>query len=175
MYGAVVELDTLTDTDRSRTENNNLFLAGIFTLDKLFSFVFLVECRVEVGRFRLEFARAGVNHFEHRSRPFGTLLSAQTLDSAVQIAVPLCKVVFFLGKFAVLKKLFQLHKVVQLGQEPAVYLCDFVYSFNGNAPLQSLEHRKGTLVVHGVQQVLDLVVFKLFKLFQVHGIHSQFN
>ena len=165
MYGAVVELDSLTDTDRPRTENNDLFLACVFTLNKLLSLVLLVKCRVEVGRFRFKFSRAGVNHFEHCSCALGTFLSAETLNSAVKISVPLCKVVFFLCKRAVTKKFFQLHKIVQLRQEPAVYLSDFVYSFYGNSPLQSLEHRKGTLVVHRVQKVLDLAVLKLFKLF----------
>ena len=40
---AVVELNTLTYTDRTRTENDDLFLAGIGTFNELFSLIFLIE------------------------------------------------------------------------------------------------------------------------------------
>ena len=50
--GAVVEFDTLTDTYRTGTENNDLFLACISTLDELLSLVLLVKCGVEVRRRR---------------------------------------------------------------------------------------------------------------------------
>ena len=58
--GAVVEFDTLTDTYRTGTENNDLFLACISTLDELLSLVLLVKCGVEVRRFSLELAGAGI-------------------------------------------------------------------------------------------------------------------
>ena len=42
--GAVVELDTLTDSDRTRTENNDLLLALVGSFDKLLCLILIVIC-----------------------------------------------------------------------------------------------------------------------------------
>ncbi len=65
MNGTVVELDSLTDTDRTRTENYYFLFACILPFDELFGFVLLVESRIEIRSFRLEFSRAGINHFKY--------------------------------------------------------------------------------------------------------------
>ena len=56
MYGRIVELDTLTDTDRARTEYHDLLLVAH---DRL---VLLLIRRVEVGHIGRELATAGIDH-----------------------------------------------------------------------------------------------------------------
>ena len=173
--GAVVELDTLTYSDRTRTENYDLLLACISAVNELSCLVLLVICGVEVGSFSLELACAGINHLEYGSCSLGTLLTAHALNGAVKITVLLGKVIFFTGKLAVCKISFQISKVFKLGEEPHINLCDIMYLFKGNSPLDSLEHNKGTFIIYVLYLVVYLLIGKLFKLFEVHGIKSQLN
>ena len=135
MNGAVVEFDTLTDSDRTRTENNDLFLVGLFSVKELKCFVLLVIGRVEVRCLSLEFACAGVNHFVNEVTVLRAFLTAYALNSAVEVAITLCKVVFIIGECAVCKVFFKLNKVFELGDEPVVDPCDLMYLINGNSTL----------------------------------------
>ena len=63
MNGTVIKFDTLTDSDRTRTENNNLFLTCISSFNELLCFIFFIKGRIEVRCFSLKFACACVNHF----------------------------------------------------------------------------------------------------------------
>ena len=59
MYGAVVELDTLADTNRSGAKHQNLFLRPRFR-----RLVFASIYGIVVGRSRFKFRRTGVNHLK---------------------------------------------------------------------------------------------------------------
>ena len=62
--GSVVELDSLTDPDRSRSDNDDcLGIAGI--LDRslvLAACRSRIICRIEIGRYSLELACTGIDH-----------------------------------------------------------------------------------------------------------------
>ena len=60
VYGRVVELDTLTDTDRARTEHHDFLLVAH---DRL---ILLLVRRVEVGHIGRELATAGIDHLVNR-------------------------------------------------------------------------------------------------------------
>ena len=49
---AIIELNSLSYSDRSRTENDNLFLVGRVLLDELGSLVLIIKIVVEIRRFR---------------------------------------------------------------------------------------------------------------------------
>ncbi len=132
---AVVELDALSYSDRTRTENDDLFLVGGVLLDEFSGFVLAVERVVEIGGVSGELRSAGVDHLVYCKTVLGALLTRNALDGAVEVAVLLRHVVLFLSEFALREPLFKCDEVVQLADEPLVYLGDVMDSIDGNAAL----------------------------------------
>ena len=98
VYRTVVELDTLSDTDRTGTEYDNLFLVAVLTFDELFCFVFVVIGRIEVRCLCLELACAGINHLINGMAVHRAFLTGNTLNGCIQIAVLLCQQVQIFGQ-----------------------------------------------------------------------------
>ena len=63
MYGSVVELNTLADSNRARTEYDNRLFITILFLNKLLRLVFLIECGIEIRSLGVKLGGAGINHF----------------------------------------------------------------------------------------------------------------
>ena len=86
MHGRVVEFDTLTDTDRTRTDNDDTLFA-VFAYERFGFVVFAgVESRIEIRRFRREFRRAGIYHFVRNFLSIRHFLTAKRFDILIKIA-----------------------------------------------------------------------------------------
>ena len=140
VYGAVVELDALPDTDRTASENDDLLLSLVGALDELLCLILLVEGGVEVGSLSLELACTGIYHLVDSALVLGTLLSRNALDGAVKVAVLLCDVVLLLGELALSQPFLQLHKIKELVEEPVVYHGYLVYLLGSYSALERLEY-----------------------------------
>ena len=130
VYRAVVELDALTDSDRTGAEYDYLLLVGGVLLDELSRFILAVEGVVEVRSACGELSRAGIYHLVDCKAALLYLLTGNALDGAVEVAVFLRHVVLFLGQLALSQPLLELNEVVQLADEPLVYLRDVVDNVN---------------------------------------------
>ena len=75
-----------TDTDRTGTEYDNLFLIAVLTLDELLCLVFVVIGRVEVRCLCLELACASINHLINGMAVHRAFLTGNTLNGCIQIA-----------------------------------------------------------------------------------------
>ena len=173
--GAIVELDTLTDSDRTGTEYNYFLLIGRVLLDELSRFILAVERIVEIRSACGELSRAGIYHLVYCKTALLYLLPGNTLDGAVEVAVLLRHVVLFLGQLALSQPLFELYEVIQLADEPLVYLGDVVNYVDGNAALERFEYAEGTVNVNVLQLLHDLLIGELYEILLGHGVHSKLD
>ena len=175
MYRTVVELDTLTDTDRTGTEYDNLFLVAVLTFNEFFRFVLVIIGGVEIRRFCLEFACTGIYHFIYSMAVHWALLAGNTFNGRVQIAVLLCQQVQIFGQRLGSHFPFQFDQVHQLVQEPAVYHGQFMQFFYRLATLHCLIQLECTLIVYDLQPLHNFFQRHFFILLHVHGIYAQFR
>ena len=179
MNGAVVELDTLTDSDRTRAENYNLLLVGWVLLNKFRSLVFIVKGAVEVGSFCGELSSAGINHLVNSGlflyAAFLDRLTRKLFNGLVKIAELLRHIVLFLCKLSVCKPSFQLNKVLELTDKPLVNLCDFVDFIYGNTTLKRFKNAEAAVNVNVVQLLFNFLVGKLCEGGLCKSVHTKLD
>ena len=175
--GGVVELNALTDSDRTGAENDNLLFVGHN------GFVFVFVGRVEVGDVALKLGRAGVYHFVYGENIsllayFVYLLVAlapELSDKRVGEAHFLrleedSRVSYVLGQLS-----FHEDDVLHLFKEEHIYLCRVVY----HAEVCLTSHKLGYGVYSVVRAVLNVVekllVGKFVELLHVEVIYADFQ
>ena len=75
-------------------------------------YIWLTERGLRISNDRL--AKEVINHFEYGALVLRALLTRQTLDSAVKVAVLLCDIVLLFCKLTLCKPLFKLYEVEKL-------------------------------------------------------------
>ena len=153
MNGGIVKFDSLSDTDGTRTDNDNsLFLAFG---DKGFRLVVVgfVVGRVEIRRARGEFRTAGIDHFEYRFFMIRHFFAAEFFDILIEISQLFTPFVDFAGQLvrsgifsAIREFAFVLDKIFQLVQKPSVDLREREDFIHGNSAAKRLIDDKQSFV-----------------------------
>ena len=153
---AVVELDTLTDTDGTGAQNQYLLLTG-----RRLDLVFVVEGRVVVRGLSVELCCTGINRLVDRQALERTdLLTGQLLDGLVEEAHLLRAQVQLLIQLGSLSQLvLHVYNVLVAVQEPGVDHGDVVNLVDGHdAAAQCLADDQQTLVVDLSNTGLDFLI-----------------
>ena len=174
MYGAIVKLDALTDTNGAGTKNENLLLsAGALCL------ALSAVNGVIVRGVRLELCRAGIYHLVDRANVVVVakrcdlcfLLAGESRDDVIRELHTLC----FLQKRG--RQLFSLEGMLHLRQDcdlinkPKVDLGDLVNLFFRNALAQCLRNDPDSLVIHNGKALAQLVRVQLGKIIAAQAVH----
>ena len=149
MDAGIVELDTLTDTDRAGTENHDGLLAAF--ADELHRFVFTALLRrivgaVEVRCGRSELACTGIDHLEGRFVTEGRLCAANTREGFVRVAEFLAARILCVRERLILNLALIREQVIELFEEPHVDHREVVDLFSGDAALHELVDGEQALV-----------------------------
>ncbi len=178
---AVVKLNPLPDADRTGAEDNYAFLLPFMRLKKIKKFsclILLIVRGVEIGSFRFELARAGVNHFEACvfSR---NLLSGQTLDRGVEKSDFTGDGDSLLGPL-IAEPVFPevpLHdrKMSELVEEPPVDLRLLLNLIHFNAAVERFVDNERALVVFTFQSFTDLAVACQAVFFNGERVKAELN
>ena len=148
MYGRIVELDTLTDTDRTGTDNDDTFF-GASIHERLCFVVFVrVERRIEIRRFCGEFRRAGIYHLIRHFLSVRDFLSAERRDVLIEIAKAFAFFVKLSRQLFACKAFFVSNQILELVQEPAVDFRDIEHFVYGNAFFKRRVNDENSFVRH---------------------------
>ena len=168
--GGVVELDTLTDTDRTGAEYDDGLFAVVVLFDKLLRFVLLVEGRIEVRRLRFKLGSAGVYHFIYRIKRLLHRLTGQLLDRLVEEAVFLGAEIELVRQLSALQLIGEVDKILELFEEPLVDHGDLMDLRHADAALERFIEAEDTAVVADAQSVDDGSLGITLKLLVVEGV-----
>ena len=164
MNGGVVELDALTDTDRTCTENDDLLLIGEAGC------VLSGVGGVEVGNIRA--GVAGINHSEYGEE----VVFLSVLEYVKLLALPeschvlvgeahlLCRFKGFEVEYVCLKTLFHIDDVHYSVKEEGGNLGYLVNLLNGSAAVEKLCDSEDIVVTEFGDVILELLVGHIVKL-----------
>ena len=164
---AVVELDALTDTDRTGAKYQNLLLAG-----RRCNLGLLIVGGVVIRGLCLELSGTGINHLIYRQTlNVRNVLAGQLLDGLVEEAHLLgADIQIGVDLISCSQLLLHVDDVLELMQEEHVHRGDVVNLLNGHdAAAQSLADVEQTLIVCACHALLDLGVRLLL---DVRGNHA---
>ena len=170
MDRSVVELYTLTYSDRTAAENDDTLFVRLVVFEKFEGFVFIVVSGIEIRGLRAELCRAGIDHLIGRVSLVLYLVLAETFDGLVEIAHLLCREIKLVGKRFTRESSFHLHEVEVFVQEPSVYLCLVVYLVDREASLERFVNGENPFVVAVVELFGKLRVRHSDELFAVQSI-----
>ena len=167
VYGAEVELDTLSDTDRSGTKYQDLLF--IFGLDRFVLCLIIAIYRIIVWCLCRKLCRTGIYHLICCT---DAVLFTQLFDLGFCLACEICDdVVRELHSFCFQKKVFvqflglqsllHLNKDCQLVDEPDIDLGDLVKFLLGNISSQGFCDLPDTAVIHDIQLVQKFLIRKM--------------
>ncbi len=172
MHGGIIELDSLAYPYRPGAYDYDpllLVLPAPVHEGLCLIVLDLIECGVEIRGLRLELGSAGVNHLEDGPAVHGQLVAGELLHVLVQKAQLLAAQVLLPCNLLARNLVLEVGEVLELGEEPLVYLRDPVYLLEGYAALYCLVYDEYPFVRHLLELVMDLLVGELLKLGHVHG------
>ena len=175
MNRAVVKFDSLPDTNRARSENDDFLFPCRMLFYKFFRFILIIIGRVEVWRFRCKFCRAGVYHLIGCIQFFVWFLPAEHFYGLIQESHLLGFFIFFLSQCSLHQGIFHVDQIVQFVEEPSVDFGNFKYGLDGDASFQRFIDYKDPLIITVMQIFFYYVGIFLFQLFQVQGIQIQLD
>ena len=170
MDGSVVELDALTDTDRTGTEYDDRLFVALSLGDELLRLVFLIKGGIEVRRFGGKLSRAGVDHLVDRGTRIIDLAAGQLGDGLVEEAGLFGGEIELVGQIAFFELFGDVDDVLHLVEEPLVDHGDIVDLLNGNAALEGFVDAEDPSVVADAQTVGDRGVGELLEFLVVEGV-----
>ena len=169
--GSVVELDTLTDSDRTGTDNDySLLLALFLGLELevslvLSAFAGEIICAVEIRCCSCELTCAGINHLIYRYELVGAdRIAGDLLHRAVCKTELLTYYIIFVCNCCALDLLLEVNKALNLVEEPHVDLCNLVDLLTCYASVQSLADEEESLVSRLGVTFLEFLECCLFEL-----------
>ena len=177
VYGAIVELYALTDTNRTGAQNNDLLLVA--NLNLVLGFI----AGIVVGSSGLKLSGAGINHLVGRNDAvsltqianFKLCLTYASSDGLVGEAHLLSLAQQARSELMGFQSTLHLNDVLNLGQEPFINLSDSVDFVNGHATTHSLGDNKATLIIDVLNLSTDFFVAQCLQLrhFQVSQANFQ--
>ena len=154
MHARVIEFYSLSDPDRTRSENEN----GLFLLvHMLQSFVLFVVGGIEIRRFRVKLRGTRIHHFVDRIAVNGYLMSAYSLDSFVGIAVLFTSEISVFVYNSALYLLLVIREILEFIEEEAVYTGYLEYSVQGYPFLDRAEDCENPQIVHVREHRFDVL------------------
>ena len=107
VYRTVIEFNTLSNSNWTRTKYNYFLFSGIGTFDELLRFIFCVISRIEIWCFCFKFTCTGIYHFVNGMLMNRTRLTRDSLNCSIQITILLGYTVLFFCEFPIFQPLFQ--------------------------------------------------------------------
>ena len=173
MNRAVVELNALTDTDRTGAKYHNLLLAGC-RLD----LGFLIKGGVIIGRFCLKFCRTGINGLVYRHAcQTAHFLFGQTLNHLIGKAHLLCcQIQRLIQLLCLLQCMLHVNDAHKAMEEPGVNPGNIMYFLNGHdTTAECLTDRENTLEITGLNLFNNFLVAQLGNQRHGQGVNLHFN
>ena len=136
MYGGIIELDTLPDADRPRTDDDDALFRAFRNERRRLVVRILVVGRIEIRCFRRKFRRAGIDHLIDRLPVIRDFLPRQLFQLMVGIPEAFALVVQRARQLFAVQAALVLDQIVELGEEPAIDLRDLKNLVDGDARLQ---------------------------------------
>ena len=170
MNGGIVELDALSDTDRTGAEHDNGPVPGVDALDELLGLVLTVIGRIEVRCLGGKLGSAGIDHFINSMERLFNGLACELFDDLIGEAHFLGLMIQLKGGIACFKLILELNKIQQLIGEPLVDLGDVKDLLGGNAAAESLIHDEESFVVAVMELLSDLVIRKAEQLGRTEAV-----
>ena len=164
MHGAIVEFDTLADTDRAGTQNENLFARIRFH-----GFIFPAVYGIIVRGARFKFCGAGIHHFiRGNDTVVITLLlnlfrrdSGKTADNRIRKFDPFRFSEKFRSERAFGKSLFHFHDNGYLINKPMIHHGDFMDRVIIDSLTDGFGYHIDSLVIHFFQTLFQFFHGKL--------------
>ena len=164
MNRTVIELDTLTDTDRAGTKYHDLLLVSC-----LLNLVASIKAAIIIRCLRCKLGRTGINHLKCCGN---AILITELLDLFLGLSGPACDHVVrkfhslrFLHEFLVdiaatcLELLLHLNKDRKLINEPLVNLCNLMDLVVGcETTTENLSNQIDTAVIHDIQLLKYILI-----------------
>ena len=181
MYGAEVEFDTLSNTDRSGTKNKDFLL-----IMSSYCFVFRIRSaiyRVIIWCCGSKLSCTGIYHLVSgcdlvsltKCLDIGFCSSTEVCDHVIRKFHAFCFQKKFFCKRLSLKCLFHLYKDCNLVDKPAVDLCDSVNVFFGNISSDCFCDLPDTTVVYNCQFFNQLTFIKICKVIGHKAVYMLFQ
>ena len=174
VHGTEVELDSLTDTDRTGAEDKDFFL--VF---RLFHLVLASVYRVVIRRLCSKLCRAGVNDLIRRNdsvlmthiMDLALALSCQAGDHIVRELDSFCFFQKLRCEFLSFQRILHLHDDGKFIDKPAVDLCDTVNGIIINASADRLCDPPDPHIIHDLQLFHKVVHGKSCKIIGHQAVH----
>ena len=184
MDGAVVEFDSLSDSDGAASQHQNFLRADgsigtNLAASGFLRLVFSAVYRVIIRRARLELCGAGIHHFVScrdavfQAQIFDLLLrhSGQAADHVVRELQTLRLAQKLRRERSFLQLLFHLHQNSELVNEPLVHHRDFMDCLIIQTFAQSLSDDPDSLVIHLFQTLLQFLRGKCSEIIASQAVH----
>ena len=151
MNGGIVKLYALTDANGAGAENQN---DGLAAAGEGAGFTRPAGGRVEVGGLGVELGGAGIDHFVAVRKFRQRLRTGETANRGIRVAQRLGALIFRLVQ-PVCKRSFEVGKIFELCQKPAVYLRNIEKRIQSIPGLDRLKHGEEAVVVHTFQTLRE--------------------
>ena len=167
MYGTIIELDTLTDTDWAGTKYQDLLLrVGLYRL------ILTTEYRVIIWCLRLELCGTGIYHLKACHDTVGIThflnliraLACQSCNHSIRIFDTLCFTKQVDGQFLVLKRLFHLDQDGNLIDEPEINLGNLMHLLHGDTTADTFCNTIDSTVIYNLKVCKQFLIGKLGKI-----------
>ena len=177
VYGAEIELNTLSDTDRSGTKYQDLFLIRCGNCFVLCAFITIY--RIVIRSCSSKLCSTGINHL---ICSLDAVLTAKSLDFILSFACKagndvvrelhaFCFQKKFFGKLSVLQCILHTYQNCNLVNEPDIDLCDIVKHGLRHTAADCFCNLPDSAVIYDLKLCKKLLVCKLGKIIRHQAVH----
>ena len=179
MYRTVVELDTLSDTDRTGAKHHDLLFILIH-----FDFGFAIVARIIIRCLCLELCRTGIYNLIgcmdtiaiSKLLDFLFFLSRNLCDYLVRELHAFCFLHHFLCDFRCLtQQFFFLYNIVDLVNKPDIYLRNIMDFLCGDSTAQCFCDDEDSTIINTVQHLMDFFRRKIIVILVDQAVHMLFQ